>query len=59
LLHHAVGVGFCEIRYAADKALEQRLSLNMSAISPFRAEQQGKNTKFFFCERKMVQKSLL
>ena len=37
------GVGICEILFAADKALEQRLSFNMSAVRPFLAKQRSKN----------------
>ena len=36
-------VGICEILQAADKALEQRLSFNMSAVWPFWAERRSKN----------------
>jgi hypothetical protein len=46
------GVGICEILIAADKALEQRLSFNMSAAWPFGFCGKAKIRKFWIMKGK-------
>jgi hypothetical protein len=48
LLYRAAGDRICEIRFAADKALTQRLfNMSVARLPPVRLrnEQRGKNTK--------------